>query len=149
MLGGLVRAQTAANIHAIQTDLPNSPNMGQSVTTEGIVTAVLADGFYIENSSSTSNCSGSSTLNCWDSSIATSEGIFVHTCATLPATAVVGNLLTVTGTVASSNSSADTEAQGTEIELSGTPTLESTGNAQPESVLSATLTSAATGAFGQ
>lgn len=37
-------AQTTVNIHAIQTDLPNSPYLGQSITTGEIVAAVLSDG---------------------------------------------------------------------------------------------------------
>ena len=63
LLSGVAKAATTINIHAIQTDLPNSPYMGDSVTTEGIVIAVLSDGFYIENSSSTSNCTDTTTLN--------------------------------------------------------------------------------------
>jgi hypothetical protein len=148
-MAGMANAQTTVNIHAIQTDLPDSPYMGDSVTTEGIVIAILSDGFYIENSSSTSNCTDSTTLNCWDDSTATAEGIFIYTGATLPSAAVVGNLVEVTGTVAISNSSADTEAQGTEIVLSGTPTVVSTGNSVPTTVPSAALASAVTGAFGQ
>lgn len=149
-LAGSIRAQTTVNIHAIQTDLPNSPYMGDSVTTEGIVTAVLADGFYIENSSSASNCTAVATLNCWDNSVATAEGIFVYTgAAPSTAYATVGYLVELNGTVAISNSSADAEAQGTEIVLSGTPTVVSTGNALPETVPSTALASAATGAFGQ
>jgi hypothetical protein len=147
---GAVQAQTTVNIHAIQTDLPNSPYLGDSVTTEGIVTALLADGFYIENSSSTSDCTAVATLNCWDGSTATAEGIFVYTgAAPSTAYATVGYLVELTGTVAISNSSADAEAQGTEIVLSGTPTVVSTGNALPETVPSTALASAATGAFGQ
>lgn len=147
---GYVGAQTAINIHAIQTDLPNSPYMGDSVTTEGIITAVLADGFYIENSSSNSNCTDIATLNCWDGSVATAEGIFVYT-GTTPSTtyATVGYLVELTGIVAISNSSADADAQGTEIVLSGMPKVVSTGNSLPDAVPSAALASAATGAFGQ
>jgi hypothetical protein len=148
-MAGMANAQTTVNIHAIQTDLPDSPYMGDSVTTEGIVIAVLSDGFYIENSSSTSHCTDSTTLNCWDESTATAEGIFVYAGATLPSSAVVGYLVEVTGTVAISNSSADADAQGAEIVLSGTPTLVSTGNSIPTAVPSAALASAVTGAFGQ
>jgi predicted extracellular nuclease len=63
-----VQAQTTVDIHAIQTSLPASPYLGQSVTTSGIVIGVLTDGFYIENPDSD-----------WDNSIATAEGIFVYT----------------------------------------------------------------------
>ena len=111
---------------------------------------MLADGFYITNSSLLTPTADIATLNCWDGSVATAEGIFVYT-GTAPNTtyAAVGYLVELTGTVAISNSSADVEALGTEIILSGTPTVISTGNSLPDAVPSAALASAATGAFCQ
>jgi hypothetical protein len=134
-LAKLVHAQTTVNIHAIQTDLPASPYLGQSVTTSGIVIGVLSDGFYIENPESD-----------WDSSVATAEGIYVYTPSGIPSNAVVGYELQVTGTVEASNSSS---YAGTQILISGTPTTVSTGNSLPETVPSSTLSTAATGVFGQ
>jgi len=50
-LAGWAQA-TTTNIHKISVDLPASPYLGQTVTTTGIVIAVLSDGFYSENPSS-------------------------------------------------------------------------------------------------
>ena len=97
----IAEAQTVVDIHAIQIDLPNSPYLGKSVTTTGIVIAVLSDGFYIENLSSD-----------FDQNTCTSEGIYVYTPAGLPSNAVTGNSVTVTGVVQASNSSS---YAGTEI----------------------------------
>ena len=44
-----LRADSTVNIHGIQIDLPSSPYLGDTVTTTGIVIAVLSDGFHIEN----------------------------------------------------------------------------------------------------
>lgn len=77
----------AASIYDIQfTTLPNgdSPLLGQTVNTGGIVTASYADAYYIQNGS-----------NAW-------SGIFVYDNFTLPA---VGDSLTLTGTVAEFNNS--------------------------------------------
>jgi uncharacterized protein len=83
---GFLEASTTVDIHAIQTNLPNSPYLGQTVTTTGIVIAVLSDGFYIENST-------------MDSDICTAEGIYVFTPGGVPSNAVLQNSLTVTGVV--------------------------------------------------
>jgi uncharacterized protein len=129
------QAQTTADIHAIQTGLPASPYLDKSVTTSGIVIGVLSDGFYIENPDTD-----------WDSSVATAEGIFVYTPSGVPANAVVGYDVKVTGTVQASNTSS---YAGTQILMSGTLTTVSTGNSLPETVPSSALSSAATGVFGQ
>jgi len=143
---GSARAATV-DIHAIAVDLPASPYLGQTVTTTGIVIAVLSDGFYIENASS------------WDSNTCSSEGIYVYTPTGVPSNAVSGNSLTVTGLVQASNSSA---YAGVEIYIAspvvGTNVItNSTGNSLPSTVTSSTLTAAtngtcpdyAAGAFGQ
>jgi len=148
---GAAFSQTSVNIHAIQANLPNSPYLGQPVSTEGIVTAVLADGFYIENSSSTPTCTDPTVLNCWDTLVSTSEGIYVFTgTAPDPAYATVGNLVSVTGTVTISNTSADTAAQGTEIQVNTTPTrVDAITYPLPATVPSSALAQAVTGVFGQ
>jgi hypothetical protein len=87
-------AQTTVNIHAIQTDLPASPYLGDTVTTSGIVIAVLSDGFYVENSPSS-----------WDSDVCTVEGIYVYTPSGVPSNAVLENDVAVTGEIEASNNS--------------------------------------------
>jgi predicted extracellular nuclease len=74
-------------LHAIQTDLPDLPCQGYTITTSGIVTAVLSDGFYLESADSTLNDFAES----WDSNTCTSEGIFVYTPTGLPSNAVLKN----------------------------------------------------------
>lgn len=126
---------TTVNIHAIQTDLPNSPYLGQSVTTSGIVIAILTDGFYIENSDSD-----------FDSDICTAEGIFVYTPSGIPSNAVVQNSVTVTGLVQASNQSS---YAGTQIYIASPDSTNvitnSTGNTLPSAISSATMTSATSG----
>lgn len=111
-------AQTAVDIHAIQTNLPQSPYMGNSVTTTGIVIAVLSNGFYIENPSSD-----------FDSNVCTAEGIYVYTPSGVPAGAVLQNRVTVTGIVQASNSSS---YAGTQIHIASPDAtnviVNSTGN---------------------
>jgi uncharacterized protein len=127
--------QTTVNIHAIQSSLPASPYLGDSVTTTGIVIAVLSDGFYIENTSSN-----------YDSDICTAEGIFVYTPAGVPSNVALQDSITVTGIVQASNSS---DYAGTQIYISSADStnvvLNSTGNTLPSAVTSTTLTSATTG----
>lgn len=130
------------SIHAIQT---SSPCTGSTVTTTGIVTAVLSDGFYIENSDSASK----DTYNeSWDSNTCTSEGIFVYTpTATASTLVALKEHVEVTGMVAVSNSGPE---PGTEIYISA-PVLGvnvvslSTGNSLPSAVSSATITTALSG----
>ncbi len=82
-------AQTAfVPIHKIQGDKNISPFAGKTVTTRGIVTFVSKRGFYIQTPDSEV-----------DDNPNTSEGIYVFTNQIIPPTAVVGNLLEVTGTV--------------------------------------------------
>lgn len=134
-LAGWVQAQTTVDIHAIQTDLPNSPYLGDSVTTTGIVIAVLSDGFYIENPQGS-----------WDSDICTAEGIYVYTPTGVPSNVVLGYSLTVTGVVKPSNSSS---YAGTQIYIASPSSTNvvtnSTGNTLPTAVSSSTLTEATSG----
>ena len=120
-------AQTTVNIHAIQTDLPSSPYLGQSVTTTGIVIAVLSDGFYIENPNSS-----------WDNDVCTSEGIYVYTPSIAPSSSVtLQESVTVTGVVEASNNSS---YAGTQIYIaspySSNLIVNSTGDSLPTAVAS-------------
>ena len=130
---------TTANIHAISVDLPSSPYLSCKVTTTGIVIAVLSDGFYIENASN------------WDSNTCSSEGIYVYTGATSPASLGIAlqQSVTVTGLVEGSN---DSKYAGVQIYIaspvvgsSGTIVINSTGNTLPSTVTSSTLTEATSG----
>jgi uncharacterized repeat protein (TIGR01451 family) len=115
---------TLTPIHDIQGNGTTSPVAGQSVTTRGIVTAIKAGssgGFFIQEPDATV-----------DADPNTSEGVFVFTGASVPAAAVVGNNVQVSGTVQEFIPSADLN-QKPETELSGTVTasLLSTGNPLP------------------
>lgn len=150
-VSALADAQTAVNIHRIQSFLPNSPMFGKLVTTEGIVTVVLRDGFYIENSYETHWCLDPKLLNCWDNDVTTAEGIFVQTNGVPdPAYATVGALVTVTGNVVHSNTSADPAAVGLEIKATETPSrVDNTTHALPPTIAASVFASARTGVFGQ
>jgi len=125
---------TLTKIHDIQGNGNTSPIAGQNVTTRGIVTGIKAGssgGFFIQEPDATV-----------DADPNTSEGIFVFTGSTVPAAAVVGNLVQVNGTVQEFIPSADPD-QKPETELSGTITASvlSTGNTLPAPV---TITAADT-----
>jgi hypothetical protein len=147
-MAAIANAAATVDIHAIQDNLPKSPYLGQTVTTTGIVIAVLSDGFYIENPTAD-----------FDSNTCTSEGIYVYTPTGVPSNAVLANSLTVTGLVQASNSSS---YAGTEIYIAspvvGTNVVtQSSGNALPTAIESSVMTAAtggvcsdyAAGAFGQ
>ena len=111
----------ATRIHDIQGSSHISVQLAMVVSNiPGIVTAVRSNGFYIQDPTP-------------DSDDATSEGIFVFTSSAPPAAAVVGNSVTVSGTVAEFRpSSADLTI--TEIQ---TPTvaLQSSGNPLPPPIV--------------
>ncbi|MFN0118932.1 MAG: hypothetical protein ACKV2V_00355, partial [Blastocatellia bacterium] len=130
---------TLTPIHDIQGSGASSPLAGASVTTRGIVTGVKSNGFFIQEPDATI-----------DADPATSEGIFVFTGSPVPATAVVGNLVQVTGTVTEFIPSA-TPLAAPLTEISGSPTVSvlTTGNPLPTPVaLSATFPDPA-GVFDQ
>jgi uncharacterized protein len=79
---------TLTPIHDIQGPGSSSPIVGSSVSTRGVVTGVRSNGFFIQEPDATV-----------DADPATSEGILVFG-SPVPAAAVVGNLVQVTGTVA-------------------------------------------------
>lgn len=122
------------SIHDIQGPGDTSPVAGKLVSTTGIVTAVVSNGFFIQNPD-----------NAVDADPNTSEGIFVFTSSRPAAPAVVGNFVQVTGTVAEFIPSSDPNSpSSTEIQGPST-TLISTGNPLPASI---TLTAADTDPAG-
>ena len=92
-------------IYDIQGDVSSSPLADQSVTTEGIVSAVFPNlsGYYLQDESG-------------DGNVATSDGIFVYAPGN---TAVVGQKLRLTATVAEYN---------TVTELTGLSKVQELGN---------------------
>jgi predicted extracellular nuclease len=127
---------TLTGICQIQGSGTTSPVTGQSVTTRGIVTGIksgTSGGFYIQD-------------DACDADPNTSNGVFVFTGSSVPAAAVVGNSVQVSGTVQEFIPSADPN-QKPQTELSGTITASvlSTGNPLPAPV---TITAADTQAPG-
>jgi len=122
-------------IHDIQGPGDTSPVAGKLVSTTGIVTAVVSNGFFIQNPD-----------NAVDADPNTSEGVFVFTSSRPAAVATVGNFVQVTGTVAEFIPSSDpTSPPSTEISGSPTISLISSGNPLPTPV---TLTAADTNPAG-
>jgi len=111
---------TITPIHDIQGPGASSPLVGTPVTTEGIVTGVRSNGFYLQEPDATI-----------DADPATSEGIFVFTSGAPPADAALGNGVRVSGTVAEFVPSAD-PLQPPLTELTApTVSLLSSGNPLP------------------
>jgi predicted extracellular nuclease/methionine-rich copper-binding protein CopC len=111
-------------IYAIQGSGHTSPLVGQSVTTQGIVTAVDTNGFYIQDATGDGNAN-------------TSDGIFVFTNGAPPASVVVGALVNVSGTV-QEFTPADADPGSLSVtELGGSISVTqlSTGNALPAAVV--------------
>jgi uncharacterized protein len=123
------------SIHDIQGPGDTSPVVGKLVSTTGIVTAVVSNGFFIQNPD-----------NAVDADPNTSEGVFVFTSSRPAAPAVVGNLVQVTGTVAEFIPSSDPNSPPS-TEISGSPTISliSSGNPLPTPI---TLTAADTNPAG-
>ena len=122
------------SIHDIQGPGDISPVVGRSVSTTGIVTAVVSNGFFIQNPD-----------NAVDADPNTSEGVFVFTSSRPAAVATVGNFVQVTGTVGEFIPSSDPNSPpSTEID-GPTTTLISSGNPLPTPV---TLTAADTDPAG-
>jgi hypothetical protein len=134
-LAGEASAATV-NIHAISVDMPSSPYLGQTVTTTGIVIAVLSDGFYIENQSN------------WDTNTCSSEGIYVYTPSITPSSFVaLQQSVTVTGLVEASNNSSHAGVQiyiASPV-LASNIVINSSGNTLPEAVSSSVMTAATSG----
>lgn len=108
-------------INAIQGTGNTSPVVGQSVTTEGIVTGLrFNNGFFLQTEDA---------LIDGDSN--TSEGIFVFTSSAPPVAAAVGNKVRVTGTVTEFIPSADPFQLSVTQLTSPTVVQLSTGNPLP------------------
>jgi predicted extracellular nuclease len=123
------------SIHDIQGPGDTSPVAGKLVSTTGIVTAVVSNGFFIQNPD-----------NAADADPNTSEGVFVFTSSRPTATATIGNMVQVVGTVAEFIPSSDPNSPSS-TEISGSPTVSliSSGNPLPTPV---TLTAADTDPAG-
>jgi len=107
-----VKSTTAATI---------SPFVGQKVQTTGVVTSILSNGFFIQSQSP-------------DNNPLTPEGVEVFTSSKPPATVAIGNIVTVTGTVATFPAATASHTPATEISGSPIITLVSTGNPLPAPV---------------
>ncbi len=92
---------TSYTISQIQGSGNISPHVNETVSTSGVVTALRSNGFYIQTPGDTSSPAYG------DGNPATSEGLFVFTSSAPPANALVGNIVTVKGTVAEFVPSAD------------------------------------------
>ena len=127
-------------IHTIQGAVPGStPFAGQSVSTSGIVTDVLTTGFHIQARDSAD-----------DADPNTPEGIFVFTgSGKVPAAAVVGTELEVTGTVSIYPTATVTAIGGTELDSPGAYTVLSTGNALPSAITLTTADPSPSGGIAQ
>ncbi|WP_434212437.1 Calx-beta domain-containing protein [[Pseudomonas] boreopolis] len=126
-------------IHAIQGSGARSPYENQVVATSGIVTARRGSGFFLQAPDAEA-----------DGDPLTSEGIYVYTGSAPPDAAMVGNRVTVQGTVQEYVPSAD-PAQPPLTEIGGSPTvvLQSTGNALPAPVALTTTFPDPNGAYDQ
>lgn len=117
------------SIHEIQgskslTTISISPYAGQSVQTSGIVTAVGSAGFFIQSKDSDA-----------DADPSTPEGIYVYTgSGHVPASAVIGNELQVTGLVSTYPAASASHTPASEI-TSPSVTPLSTGNSLPTAVV--------------
>ncbi len=105
-------------IHDIQGAGHISPYNGTAVSTQGVVTAVRTNGFYVEDATP-------------DANEATSEGIFVFTSSAPSAN--VGDSALVSGTVSEFRAGGVTSANLTTTEIAGSPavTVQSMGNPLP------------------
>lgn len=117
-----------ATISQVQGSGATSPLVGQAATIQGIVTATVSNGFYVQTPDSAI-----------DSNPNTSEGIFVFTSSAPPAAAARGNNVCVTGTVIEFTPSA--EPFGLSLTEITQPTVVSisTGNPLPAPVVLPTV----------
>lgn len=115
-------------IHTIQgskslTAASISPYVGQTVTAEGIVTGVGSAGYFIQTPDSEV-----------DGDASTPEGIYVYTgSGKVPAGAVVGSLVEVTGAISTYPAVTASHTPATEINSTAVTVL-STGNALPAAI---------------
>ncbi|HEY3441852.1 MAG TPA: endonuclease/exonuclease/phosphatase family protein [Paludibaculum sp.] len=124
---------TITSISAIQGSGLLSPLTGQVISTQGIVTARISNGFFLQTPDASV-----------DADPLTSEGIFVFTSSAPPAAAAAGNSVQVTGTVAEFKPNTDPNSR-TLTELTSPSVIQlSTGNALPTPIVisAANLTAA-------
>lgn len=112
-----VSVEGSTTIPQIQGDGATSPHLGQTVTTRGVVTLVINNGFFMQDPAG-------------DGDGSTSDGIFVFTSSTPPAVAAVGNELRVTARVTeyAVGTGADAVARPLTQLTAPTVSLLSTGN---------------------
>jgi predicted extracellular nuclease len=121
---GLFVEPPLSTIHDIQGPGSTSPFAGQLVATNGIVTGIKYNGFFIQTPDANA-----------DNDPSTSEGIFVFTSSAPPAAAAVGNSVKVVGMVQEYIPSGDPHSPSmTEIAGSPAVTLQSSGNPLPDPV---------------
>ncbi len=116
------------SIHDIQGNGSMSPLVGQFITTSGIVTGTKNNGFFIQEPTV-------------DADPNTSEGVFVFTSAAPPASAAIGNNVTILGTVAEFIPAAEPGSPPLTEITSPSVAVNSTGNPLPAPV---TITAADT-----
>ncbi len=122
VLVSVATLNSVVNIYDIQGSGPRSPYECQPVTTSGVVTGRISNGFFLQDPVG-------------DGDPSTSDGVFVFTSSAPSANAAVGNIVSVTGTVSEFVPSSDTNSPPvTEISGSPTVTLVSTGNPLPAPV---------------
>ncbi len=104
-------------IPQIQGSGASSPLVGQTVTTRGVVTKVMNNGFFMQDAAG-------------DGDISTSDGIYVFTSSAPPASAAVGNEVRVTGKVTEFTVGTGADALDRPVtQLTGpSVTLQSTGH---------------------
>jgi predicted extracellular nuclease len=123
-----VLAQKERLINAVQSDKNVSPFEGQTAQLNGIVTARLKSGFFIQTPDDKT-----------DNNPATSEGIYVFTGSEPTSDATVGNLVTVTGFVTEFRPKAEPASLPlTELSMKkGTDTIKvvSKGSALPKPIV--------------
>jgi uncharacterized protein len=129
---GAEQPPTPAAIHDIQGSGSVSGLDKARVMTTGVVTARKANGFFLQSPD-----------NAADNNAATSEGVFVYTSSTPPASAAVGSMVQVTGTVSEYVPASDLASPSMTEIIDPAVTVLSTGNALPAPVVitSALLTS--------
>ena len=133
--GGTVPPPTFTAIHTMQGNGGSSALVNSTVTTNGIVTALRFNGFFLQ-----------AAVADYDSDANTSEGIFVFTDTAPPSFVMAGSEVQVTGRVTEYRPAADpTSPPLTQIVNSAMVVLLSNGNALPAPV---TLTSADTNPSG-
>lgn len=110
------------SIGTVQGSGNDSPLNGQTVSVQGVVTARISSGFFVQDGG--------------DGNPNTSDGLFIFTSSAPPAAATVGNIVQVTGTVTEFGPSADPFSRGTtELIAPLTVTQITTGNALPAPVV--------------